>query len=305
VTRFPTLTALIPLILVCGCIRFGYQRSVDAGETSEAGEDAGVPGEWITVASGTFTMGSAQDSPCRYKNEDLHQVTLTRSYEIQSTEVTQEQFETVMGYNPSHFTSCGRDCPVEMVTWHQAAAYCSALSARAGRAACYQCQGSGPELTCAKITGASIYACEGYRLPTEAEWEHAYRAGTTTTFYSGSNDPSICRTCSLDENGDKIGWYCINSGSTTHPVGQKQPNAWGLFDMAGNVWEWCHDGYEERLGTAAVTDPFGTDSDLRLARGGAWINHQAALHASQRYSLISTYRNNGVGFRCVRSIGKP
>lgn len=286
------LIVVLPLTLVCGCVRTGFEPPDD------------VPGSWVSVDRGTFMMGSPKSTPCRHNNQDRHPVTLTRSFEIQTTEVTQEQFQLVLGHNPAHFSSCGSTCPVELVTWHDAAAYCNALSARRGYEACYQCNGSGVQWTCSEAAGATIYACKGYRLPTDAEWELAYRAGTTTVFYSGVVAAGACSGCtSTDPNADKIGWYCANSGGTTHRVGQKLANAWGLHDMAGNVWEWCHDGYQGSLGSAAVTDPLGSPSSgLRLARGGAWINTVNALYASQRFSLADGYKNNGVGLRCVRTL---
>jgi formylglycine-generating enzyme required for sulfatase activity len=286
-----TLLALLTLALACGCMRMGFRDS-DEGDS------------WVTVAAGTFMQGSAKSTPCRHDNQDLHPVTLTRSFEIQTTEVTQAQFEAVMGSNPAHFTSCGAACPVEMVTWDDAAAYCNALSALRGYEACYHCAESGVHWSCSQTSGATIYACKGYRLPTGAEWELAYRAGTKTLFYSGGLGGSTCGGCKTKvPNADKIGWYCANAGGTTHPAAQKQANAWGLYDMAGNVWEWCHEGYQDRLGTSAVTDPKGPSSTkIRLARGGSWINTVSALYAAQRYALSESYFNNGVGFRCVRTI---
>jgi len=295
--------ALIPLaaLLTCGCVRMGYHEQ--PGADLQPVPDADVySGSWAAFGRGTFMMGSPEGSPCRYDNEELHQVTLTRGFEIQTTEVTQAQFAAVMGYNPAYFDDCS-DCPVEMVHWHQAAAYCNALSTRQGMPACYLCQGDGDAVRCSDAAGGSILACGGYRLPTEAEWEYAYRAGTTTPFYNGPNDPALCKDCDAkDANADKIGWYCANAGSRTHPVGQKLGNAWGLFDMAGNVWEWCHDGYTRYLGSAAVTDPVGAPSAIRSARGGCWINNASALHASQRFSFDDTHQNNGIGFRCLRTI---
>ncbi|MCK5805101.1 MAG: formylglycine-generating enzyme family protein [Lentisphaeria bacterium] len=273
-----------------------------------------VPGTWVAIPAGRFTMGSLPSDACYESNQDQHDVTLTNAFEMQDTEVTQEQFAELMGYNPAAFTTCGIDCPVEMVNWHEAVAYCNALSGWAGLATCYQCSGGGTDVTCGEVSpydGQNIYTCPGYRLPTEAEWEYAYRAGSTSGLYNGPSDRSACHACS-DSTADGMAWYICNSSGTTHPVKQKDPNQWMLYDMAGNVWEWCHDWYSPNLGSAAVTDPWGPPNGPepeRLVRGGGWGLHAYTLRAAFRNEHVDPMErswNSGhasFGFRCVRSLG--
>ena len=286
-----------------------------------------VPGTWKTIQASTFQMGSPLSpvpEPCRDTDETQHQVKLTRKYEIQTTEVTQTQFGYVMGYNPSSFVLCGPDCPVDMVNWHEAAAYCNQLSTRAGKKTCYTCTGSGSKnVTCQEATGytgTKVYDCQGYRLPTEAEWEHAYRAGTTTAFHSGKNDPTRCGNCSQkDANADSIGWYCFNSTvayngcddltskggpkcAGPHPVGKRTANGWGLYDMSGNVQEWCHEWRQKNLGGAAVIDPVGSGTALRVMRGGSYRSSPDHLRAGYRLGEAPTKRLKNFGLRCTRTL---
>ena len=264
-------------------------------------------GTWSTIPAGAFKMGSPSSEKCRATNETQHQVTLTRSFEISTTEVTQAQFKAIMGYNPSSFSTCGTTCPVEKVSWHEAVAYANALSKKAGMTACYDCTGSGTSVICkeaAAYTGSNIYGCPGYRLPTEAEFEYSYRAGSTLAYYNGANDSAKCTTCSSsskDANLDKIAWYCSNSATKTHPVGQKMPNTWGLYDMAGNVYEWCSD-WQMSFGTTAVTDPVGTGTTDRVLRGGAWKYNADDARAAYRGADKPAYQYSTNGFRVVRTL---
>ena len=239
------------------------------------------------IPAGTFTMGSPTGELGRNSDETQHQVTLTQSYYMQTTEVTQGQWQAMMGRNPSGFLSCGDDCPVEQVSWDDIQYFITAINQL----------GEGT-----------------YRLPTEAEWEYAARAGSTTAFANG--DISVT-DCGYDPNLDAMGWYCGNSaviysgccdaspwgGPTcagTHPVAQKEPNAWGLFDMYGNVYEWCQDWYG-RYSSGAVANPTGPSSgSFRVLRGASWFFSAKDCRSAFRYYDYPGYRYNGIfGFRLV------
>jgi sulfatase modifying factor 1 len=314
--KVPALVGVV--LVVAACFRSGLPDDGDgsaatavADGTPQAGAakpgPAGVPGLWVTIPAGTFMMGSPDGEPCRGP-EPYHRVTLTRRFEIQSTEVTQSQFQGVMGYLAGLESSAS--CPVDALSWHELAAYCNALSAKAGLASCYDCTGSGAAVSCSNAAaygGDRVYSCPGYRLPTHAEWEYAYRAGTTTPYYNGANDPDACERCdTIDTRADAIAWYCANT-SGPRPAGEKQPNPWGLFDMAGNVWEWCHDRCGYHPGSAAVIDPVhenpGWNPDRRNARGGSWVykaEHARAASCGSFYGTDHYYFD--IGGRCVRTL---
>ncbi len=286
----------------------------DGGTPGKDGGGGSVPGSWITINKGSFKMGSPAGEPCRQVNtgkETQHQVTLTRGFEAQKTEVTQGQYKALLGKSPSAFAKNGKcaqaDCPVDSVNYNDAVLYCNALSKLKGLAACYTCQGSASIKACttaAAYAGSKIYACPGFRLPTEAEWEYAYRAGTTSAYYSGAKDAGKCGLCAKGEASlEPIGWYCGNSNNTSHPVGGKQPNAWGLVDMSGNMWEWCHDGYADDLGAAAATDPAGPASGTyKVLRGGSHESLNRDTRAATRRGDQPYQQYNSYGFRCVRSL---
>jgi formylglycine-generating enzyme required for sulfatase activity len=228
---------------------------------------------------------------------------------MKATEVTQGEWQAVIGSNPSEFKSCGEDCPVERVSWNAAVEYANALSRREGLSECYN--------------GSTFkgLGCMGYRLPTEAEWEYAARAGTTEATYRGHltssgrlNAPAL----------DPIAWYSGNSAVTyesantcwgwdgkqvpsencgTHPVRQKQPNAWGLYDMLGNVCEWTGDWYAAYAG--AASDPTGApEGSYRVHRGGPFNGLFNTLSASLRGNYPPDWPFNFLGFRLVRTVPK-
>ena len=225
------------------------------------------------IPAGTFTMGSPSSEPGRYSDEGpQHQVTLTQPFYMQQTEVTQAQWEAVMGSNPSLLSGCP-NCPVEMVSWDDVQKFIAKMNA----------------------LGEGIYG-----LPTEAQWEYAYRAGSTTAFYNGA----ITEPNGNDPNLDAIGWYTYNSDSETHPVAQKTPNVWGLYDMSGNVFEWCQDWYGS-YGSAPVSDPTGPVSgSYRVFRGGSWNYYAQRCRAAYRSGSYPARRSNYIGFRLVLSSGQ-
>jgi formylglycine-generating enzyme required for sulfatase activity len=275
-------------------------RSGDASTCKHPAVTESCSAGWCAIPPGCFIMGSEFTDPCRFIFEAPHEVTLTHGFKIAQTEVTQDQFKAAMGTTPAQFSSCGGDCPVEEVSWHAAVAYCNKLSTDESLTPCYTCT-SGVCEEAAAYTGAKIYDCPGYRLPTEAEWEYAYRAGTTTSLYNGN--ATNCAPGNDDPLANAIGWYEANSNKTTHPVKQKAKNAWGLYDMAGNVREWCHDWYVDSLGFAPVTDPWGdvkaSSNGRRLLRGGDWFDGARVMRAGYRYHYSPETMDSSTGFRCV------
>jgi formylglycine-generating enzyme required for sulfatase activity len=248
-------------------------------------------------------MGSPDTELGRGADEVEHEVTLTRSFWMMEMEITQGQFEGKMEYNPSSFSSCGLDCPVEQVNWYEVVAYANALSRTEGLEECYYCTGSGAAVTCEQDgrffgADASIYDCAGYRLPTEAEWEYAARGGTTTATYNGDLTTTDCTLSSIL---GPIGWYCGNASGRTHPVGEKLANGYGLHDMLGNVWEWCHDWNAAYPG-GAETDPTAPPSgSARVLRGGSWVDYARGARAADRHDSSPGTRIRYRGARFVRS----
>ena len=221
--------------------------------------------EFVYIAAGTFMMGSPDsDNMATDKEKPQHKVTLTKGYYLQTTPVTQRQWKAVMGDNPSHFKK-GDTYPVENVSWDDCQEFIRKLNQKEG--------------------------VQLYRLPNEAEWEYACRAGSTTKYCFGDDEGGLAA----------YAWYEKNSGRETHPVGQKKPNAWGLYDMHGNVWEWCQDWYGD-YPTGSVTDPTGHSSgSFRVLRGGCWNNNAWLCRSALRNAISPDYRNFDLGLRVLRS----
>ncbi len=250
----------------------------------------------VVVPPSEFMMGSPETEPGRNPDETLHKVTLTQSFQMGMHEVTQHQYEQVMGSNPSKFK--GADNPVEQVTWDDAVAFVAKLSALPA------------ERTAGRV----------YRLPTEAEWEYACRAGTSSAYSFGDEPLQLGEYAwSADNSGDKI----IDSGAIfktdganfekrisandvrTRNVGLKKPNGWGLYDMHGNVCEWCEDKYGSYPSNRAIDPSGASESKGRVYRAGCCFNRPLDCRSAYRGSTISRHRGHNLGFRVVCDIPRP
>jgi formylglycine-generating enzyme required for sulfatase activity len=244
-------------------------------------------GPWI--GNILFEMGSPEDEPGRDADETLHPVVLGAAPEISDHEVTQAEYEAVMGTNPSRFQ--GPDLPVERVSWYDAIRYCNARSEAESLVPAYTIEGE---------TVTWNQEADGYRLPTEAEWEWACRAGSGTAFSGGDLTEEAC---GFDPVLDALGWYCGNAAATTHEVKTKQPNAFGLYDLHGNVWEWCWDWYRADLGTAVAVDPLGPPGGAqRVIRGGSWYYFARDCRSASRTPYWPGSGDDIVGFRVARTV---
>jgi formylglycine-generating enzyme required for sulfatase activity len=218
--------------------------------------------EMVVIPAGSFEMGSSENADER----PVHRVNVP-SFLIGKTEVTQGQWKTLMGGNPSRFSACGDDCPVETVSWEQAQEFARRLSAKTGKQ---------------------------YRIPSEAVWEYAARAGNSSKWSFGDNDSQLSANA----------WYSGNSRTWTQRVAQKRPNAFGLFDMHGNVWEWVQDCWHDNY-AAAPTDgsawTTGCSGSLRVLRGGSWDYGPTDLRSARRGGFTPEGRSGGSGLRLART----
>jgi len=246
--------------------------------------------EMVAIAAGAFDAGSPLGASIRDADETPHRVTLTRPFLIATTEVSQALWERVMGANPSLRWSCGETCPVDDLSWFQAVDFCNELSRLTGLEPAYQVEGD-------QVSWDET--SPGYRLPTEAEWEYACRGGSGDDFFNGAiTEPHGCTT--LDPLLDQIAWYCPNGGSTTHPAARKAPNAWGLYDTAGNVSEWCWDRYGD-YPAGPVIDPTGPPTGAqRVRRGGSWSEAARDCRSADRAMVDPTTRSYNLGLRLAR-----
>jgi formylglycine-generating enzyme required for sulfatase activity len=239
--------------------------------------------EMVAVPAGEFVMGDDQGED---EEKPAHRVQVSEFY-MDTCEVTQASFEALMGKNPSKFKS--PDQPVERVSWLSAIQYCNMRSRKEGLKPCYNTE-----------TLACDFAADGYRLPTEAEWEYACRAGGATQWSCGEDAGKL----------EAHAWIKSNAAKTTHPVKQKAPNAWGLYDMHGNVAEWCHDFFAEGYASAQdAKDPLGpAEGEERVVRGGSFQNSGEGCRSAARASQTPRFADacfgfEAYGFRCVRRPG--
>jgi len=261
-----------------------YRKAASRNLVEPAEQELSVPAktfknnigmEFLLIPAGSFLMGSKlspEENAKKYgvvaeyfeKEHPQHEVTITKPFYLQSTQVTQGQWQKVIGDNPSYFKKCGDDCPVENVSWDNAQDFIKKLNEKE--------------------------KSDKYRLPTEAEWEYVCRAGTATEFSFGDDADKL----------DDYAWYDTNSEDKTHPVGQKKPNPWGLYDMPGNVFEWCQDWYGH-YPSNPVVDPKGPDNGKsRVLRGGSWHGYARRIRSAYRFSNLPGSPNDLIGFRVAR-----
>jgi len=223
--------------------------------------------EFILIPPGEFEMGSPSDEKDRSDSESpVHKVTIKNPFYMGKSQVTQKQWKNIMGNSPSHFK--GEDHPVEMVSWNDVQEFVKKLNA-------------------AESTNK-------YRIPSEAEWEYACRAGTETRYSFGDDESKL--------NG--YAWYAENSGRKTRPIGRKQPNSWGLYDMHGNVWEWVQDKWHKNYNDSPFDGKAWEDGDgsLRVSRGGSWYCGAESCRSAGRFGREPESRFGNLGFRLLRKL---
>jgi formylglycine-generating enzyme required for sulfatase activity len=245
--------------------------------------------KFVPVYAGSFQMGSPESEPGRKWNEDIHTVTISKTFYMQETEVTQGQWEKLVGFNPTTSQLVGKNYPVDTISWNQCIEFIRVLN--------------------------DFEKTDKYRLPTEAEWEYACRAGSTTAFSSGDITQTSCVV--IDPALTQVAWYCANSGEQNppgkfraHKVKTKRPNAWGLYDMHGNVQEWVQDScvwkhWTGKTGPVTKTykdnivDPVSQKGKHKIIRGGGWHQKPIYQRSAKRSFYKPVAKRNSLGFRLV------
>ena len=285
--QYVRLRSAVGRMLACGGILLasGCQRGNEPSSAQQASAvvrtSSGV--EMVQVPAGWFVMGSKAGGAEEQPPHKVH----VDAFLMDRYEITQEQYDKLVpAGNGSHFRGPTR--PVEQMSWVRAVFYCNARSRAEGLRPCYD-----------EETGQCNFAADGYRLPTEAEWEYACRAGADTEYCFGDEPRRL----------NEYAWHAGNSDKTTHPVGQKKPNAWGLYDMHGNVAEWCNDGYEAGYyASSPEKNPRGSDGrDKYVLRGGAWNSSEKACRSASRVgeppgTYDGCFGGDHLGARCVRRV---
>ncbi|MCL2138399.1 MAG: formylglycine-generating enzyme family protein [Treponema sp.] len=250
-----------------------------------------APDGFVSIQGGTFVMGSPPNEPQRSNNEGPQRQVTLDSFYMSKFEVTQAEYELLTGVNPSRFK--GNNLPVENVSWFDAVEYCNLRSEREGLNPAYSIRGSGNNRLVSWIKNSN-----GYRLPTEAEWEYACRAGTTTPFNTGDNITT--------DQANFDGNYPYNKNAKgpfrdkTTVAGSLMPNNWGLYDMHGNVWEWCWDSYGAYSSDPETNPEGSTSSSGIIGRGGSWDDTGQHLRSACRNLYAPSYLSSDLGFRIVR-----
>ncbi|MFC1885135.1 formylglycine-generating enzyme family protein [Thermodesulfobacteriota bacterium] len=269
-TCYPLLAVSVLILLICP-IGGKAQATKHSSDLLSFSLD-GVSFRMVRVSAGSFVMGNPSNEPKRSYEESQHKVTLTQDFYLGETEVTQGLWRAVMGNNPSLFKYCGDDCPVERVSWEDCQKFIRKLN---------------------QMTGKQ------FRLPTEAEWEYACRAGTTTPFHAGKCLGAV--QANYRGNFPMPGCGKGPNRGKTMPVASFKPNAWGLYDMHGNVWEWCQDWYGD-YPDVPVADPVGPSSGLyRIRRGGSWFDFARDCRSAHRRWFTPDTRYDILGFRLALS----